>query len=100
MSLRLHSGIDGTEAGARVGKGRADNPDEVKAGKEPAEKVAADEPASHAETLEYIMTLTVQIKKMAQRAGFQRLGLILMLAEQEARQQMVSQSSRTPGSQG
>lgn len=43
---------------------------------------------SLAETLDYVMVLAAQLKKLAQAAGFGRLGLILMMAEQEAHQQL------------
>jgi hypothetical protein len=41
-----------------------------------------------AQTIEYILAFTTELKFMAQQAGLSRLALILMLAEQESHQQL------------
>lgn len=47
---------------------------------------------SATESLNYLIELTFELKQLANLAGFNRLGLILMLAEQEARQQLSKSS--------
>ena len=100
MSLKLHPTSDQTDAKSDAAQGKVCTSADTKAAAEPARKALADDPAeekpSQAETLDYVMALTIQIKNMAQRAGFRRLGLILMLAEQEARQQIASNGGTSP----
>ncbi len=100
MSLKLHSDPDHTDPNIETAQGKAGKSAESKSATKQAQKVHPDasgeEMPSQAETLDYLIALTIQIKKMAERAGFRRLGLILMLAEQEARQQMVSNDSSPP----
>lgn len=53
--------------------------------------------ASDIDRLDYLIDLIMQLRDLAQDGGLQRLALILMLAEQEARQQLgrpVQQSAR------
>ncbi len=94
MSLKLHPTSDASDAKKAASQDKID----IAAGTRSATEAPAptDELPSQAETLDYLMTLTIQLKKMAQGAGFRRLGLILLLAEQEARQQMLSTGSSPP----
>ena len=52
--------------------------------------------SSAAESLEYLIELSSEMKQLANVAGFKRLGLVLMLAEQEARQQLRKTLDRQP----
>jgi hypothetical protein len=67
-------GISVAPAAAATGSHRADRE---------SQPVAAD-------MLDYILTLTTELKAMAVQAGHGRLGLILTLAEEEARQKLES----------
>lgn len=57
----------------------------------------ASEGPSLTETLDYVQVLAAQLKKLAHTAGFGRLGLILMMAEQEAQQQMHQSGAHQSG---
>lgn len=95
MSFRLQedttkSDPDISQKSARACTGSGTSGDGLDAGS------AADEQlntASSRQTLEYLSELTVELKTLAEQAGFRRLSLILLLAEQEARQQLAERAA-------
>lgn len=54
---------------------------------ENSDKSSGAEMSTVSENLDYLIHLTSELRAVAEQAGLNRLGLILNLAEQEARQQ-------------
>ena len=85
MSLKLQNGqAEGLNSGERVLHVLHNDDGEDRTDKQPMD----------VSMLEYILTLTSELKCLARQAGHDRLGLMLLLAEEEARQKLGTRRTR------